>query len=375
MAVPAAPTLSRVRDWDTGYLTEAAAGWSATARSWEDTFTGLVAEIGCPGGVPWEGAAAEAAQRRAHTDRMTVIGLADRLHGASAIARDGAQLIGAARETVLQTVGAAERAGFVVQEDFSVRAAPALPGIRTAVAVFLTAELRAAVGALVGTDRAVADRLTAATTGLGVPASLGGVGDGGPPLAPPAQPEAGIAAVDAGNRRLLDEMEGEYRALPEGPVKSDRLADIAAIRAALTVPDARLVFLARPADPAGMVGAATSVGDPFTAEHLAVAMPVAGATTRGAIAGMTRDAAELRAEAARIAAAAGMGETTAAIAYLGSAPIPAPEVFLDALGGGAGVRDDDVFVVTPPAGTTDRHTSFALAAELLGRPDLAVARP
>lgn len=83
------PTLSDVRAWDIEHLTAAADFWTKTATVWEDSFTELVRRMGSPGGVPWEGEAAEAAQQLAYSDKMTVIGLADQLHHAAAIARAG----------------------------------------------------------------------------------------------------------------------------------------------------------------------------------------------------------------------------------------------------------------------------------------------
>lgn len=83
-------TLSEVRRWGIAHLTEAADQWTATATVWEDEFTGLVARAAAPAGTPWEGRAAEAAEHRAHSDRMTVISLADQLHTASGIARQRA---------------------------------------------------------------------------------------------------------------------------------------------------------------------------------------------------------------------------------------------------------------------------------------------
>lgn len=359
-------TLSQVRGWDTGFLTAAAGRWAAAARSWEDTFSGLATGVGAAG---WVGSAADAAQRRTHADRLTVIGLADRLHGAATIARDGALQIGDAQQAVLRVIHAAEVSGFVVQQDFSVTGAPVTVGTHRVRAEFFAAELRTAVGTLLSVDHAVAGRLTTATMGLGTSVfpQSGGWGAAEAPSAPPPRP--GIQAVDDANRRLLDEAERQYRALPEGVVRSDRLADVAGIRAALTVPGAHLVLIDRPEEPAAMLGAAIAVGNPFTSDHCAVTVPAAGATTRGAIAGLTRDAAALRAEAARIVAASGSTETTAAVAYLGSRPSAAAQAstFLGSLG----MREDEVVVIAPAGDAAGRSTRFGQAAALLGRPDLA----
>ena len=123
------PTRSQVENWDTEHLDAAADHWSATATIWEDRFTQLSTKINNPGGTPWEGEAAEAAQHRAYTDRL------------------------------------------IVGEDFSVtdhhiynRAAAAL---RQAQAEGYAADIRAAVADLVAADVRIASELTTATGGLG----------------------------------------------------------------------------------------------------------------------------------------------------------------------------------------------------------------
>lgn len=110
-----------------------------------------------------------------------------------------------------------------------------------------------------------------------------------------------IETIDEANRELLQAMLDEYRQLPDGQAKTDRLADIAAIQEALQTPGSYLVYLEKPDDPTQMIPAATSVGDPFKADHVSVTVPGVGSSTRESIAGMTREAAELRNEARSIA--------------------------------------------------------------------------
>jgi len=141
------------------------------ATLWEDAFTEVATQMNHPGGAPWEGVAAEAAQHRAYADRLLVVGLADQLHDAARIARTGATQIDEARRLVLRTVESAEAAGFTVGEDFSVTD-PRLydagtAAIRQAQAEAFAIDLRAGVGALVAADSGVAGQLTAATAGLG----------------------------------------------------------------------------------------------------------------------------------------------------------------------------------------------------------------
>ena len=165
------PTLSQVCGWGTAHLTEAARQWTTTATVWEDAFTEVATQITHPGGVLWEGVAAESAQHGAYTDRLLVVGLADQLHDAARIARTGAMQIDEARRLALRTVESAESAGFTVGEDFSVTD-PRLydagtAAVRQAQAEAFTTDLRAGVGALVATDSGVGGQLTAATAGLG----------------------------------------------------------------------------------------------------------------------------------------------------------------------------------------------------------------
>lgn len=187
MAIPGGPvpTLSQVRDWDTEHLVTAAGHWTKTATVWEDSFTHLAANISSPGGVPWEGEAAEAAQQRAHSDKMTVIGLADQLHSASTIATAGAREIDEARRSVVRLVDAAEEDGFTVGEDFSVSDPNYYDRLtaaaRQARAEAIATKLHAAVGTLMSVDNKVARELTTATSGLGgnVFPRTGGDGDQG----------------------------------------------------------------------------------------------------------------------------------------------------------------------------------------------------
>jgi hypothetical protein len=171
------PTLWQVHVWDTEHLAEAAAHWSGTATVWGDAFANLSAHMPCPGGSPWEGEAAEAAQHRTYTDKLTVMGLADQLHHASAIARAGARDIDAAKRGVLAAVNAARDAGFIVGEDFSVvsrESGPAsVTAARQAQAQVLAVDIRARLAELIATDQQVAAMITAAAAGVGSAPDIG----------------------------------------------------------------------------------------------------------------------------------------------------------------------------------------------------------
>ena len=133
-----------------------------------------------------------------------------------------------------------------------------------------------------------------------------------------------INEVDQANREMLEEMRDEYEQLPDGQVKTDRLADIAAIDEALQTPGSHLIYLEKPGDPSQMIPAATSVGDPFTADHVSTTVPGVSGTTRGALAGMTREAAELRNEAIEVAKSADpdnpISTNIATVAWVGYQP-------------------------------------------------------
>jgi hypothetical protein len=131
-----------------------------------------------------------------------------------------------------------------------------------------------------------------------------------------------ITAIDRANRQLLDDLEREYRQLPAGQVRTDRLADIAGIRKALTTPDSHLVYLARPDDPSQMIPAATAIGDPFNADHVSVTVPGVSGTTRETIANMTSEAYGLREEAQDIAHVTGESDNVSTIAWVGYQPPP-----------------------------------------------------
>ncbi|WP_445167509.1 hypothetical protein ACTXG7_27545 [Mycolicibacterium sp. Dal123E01] len=152
-------------------MTDAATRWTANAIMWEDAFTHLSTHITDPGGTPWDGIAAEAAQARAYSDRLIVSGLADQLHDAASIARRGADQIAYIKERVLESVHTAEIAGFSVGEDLSVdsRAAGAARQVaaRQAQAQAYANEIRTRVGELIAADQEVAAGMTRATADIG----------------------------------------------------------------------------------------------------------------------------------------------------------------------------------------------------------------
>jgi hypothetical protein len=165
------PTLSQIQGWDTEHLTDAASHWSNTADLWESTFDHVAAQMAAPGGSPWEGEGAEAAQLRASTDMVTVRGLADGLHSTASIARNGAEDIAWARQSVLDAEEDAQAAGVSVGEDLSVTSQQtggpaALQAAHHAQAEAFAADIRARAAQLVTLDQEVAAKITAAAAGI-----------------------------------------------------------------------------------------------------------------------------------------------------------------------------------------------------------------
>ncbi len=223
------PTRSEVENWDTEHLDAAADHWSKTATVWEDCFTQYAHQVANPGGAPWEGDAAEAAQQRAHSDRLIVVGLADKLHDASAIARKGAMQLKEACRLVMRSVHSAEDDGFTVGEDFSVtddrvfsRVAAAA---RQAKAEAHADAIRAAVADLVAADARIAGEITTAAAGLGTDhfAESGGPADGKPAADGQKKPEEFDWIPDPNNRTFMATgaiVDGTTDAIREAAVKA-----------------------------------------------------------------------------------------------------------------------------------------------------------
>jgi hypothetical protein len=164
-------TLSQIQGWDVDHLEAAASQWTATATNWRDGFTAVSSGIARPGGTAWEGASAEAASARSERDRQQVLGLAERLQEASSVARTGAADLAAAKSRALAFVENAQRAGFVVSEDLSVRDpltvySKPMRLIRDMQAQVLASDIRTQSTILAATDQTVASRLSTITAGF-----------------------------------------------------------------------------------------------------------------------------------------------------------------------------------------------------------------
>jgi hypothetical protein len=166
------PTLSQIEAFETDHLGAAATRWSSTAERWEDSFAKLVLHMPFPGGDPWLGDAADAAQQRAVTDLIKVRTVTDELRGAASIARRGEADLDTAKREVLSGVADAKANGFTVGEDLSVtgRTAglpPALQAARQAQAQGFAAQIRTGAAQLAALDQQVAAEIGSATAGIG----------------------------------------------------------------------------------------------------------------------------------------------------------------------------------------------------------------
>ncbi|MDI3315310.1 MAG: hypothetical protein QJR12_13890 [Mycobacterium sp.] len=113
------PTLSQLCTSQFDYL-QRFADWCERIAGVEETLQRLAREVRAPGGVEWEGEAADAAITQAETDVFRARPFLWSVADAAVIARNGQDMLEAGRRAVLDAVDDAERDGFVVQEDYSV---------------------------------------------------------------------------------------------------------------------------------------------------------------------------------------------------------------------------------------------------------------
>ena len=170
---PTAPltSLSGLYAWPTDHLSEVAAYWTDTAESWESAFNRISDHISTPGGTPWTGEAAEAAQSRADGDKIKVSGVAHQLREAAGIAQLGQDQLEALKEQAIGAVDDARADGFRVGDDLSVTDTRAGGSHEERAARKARAEghatyIRHRAAALVEHDDEIGSRITAATDGI-----------------------------------------------------------------------------------------------------------------------------------------------------------------------------------------------------------------
>lgn len=166
------PSRSQIEAWDTAHLETAATHWTSAAAQWEEHYAAIHTGTLAPGGSVWEGTAAETAQERAWADLVTVRGLTECLHDASAAARSGAEDISWAKRQVLGAISDAEANNFTVGEDLSVTPPSASsPFARVPIAEAVAAQeyatqIASAAKALAMMDQQVAGKITGALAPL-----------------------------------------------------------------------------------------------------------------------------------------------------------------------------------------------------------------
>lgn len=164
-------TRSQIEGCQTEHLHFAATAWTSDADVWESHFETIHRGTLSPGGTPWEGAGADAAQDGTFADLVRVRGMADHLHTAAAAARNGADDIAWAKRQALDAIAQAEEAGFTVGEDLSVTDRSSLlpAGARAArqsLAETFSAEIRTAAENLATVDKTVAGQVSTALAPL-----------------------------------------------------------------------------------------------------------------------------------------------------------------------------------------------------------------
>jgi hypothetical protein len=167
-AVATLPSLSQLLDWPTEHLTDAAEQWEAVAERnyglanqvWQDASS-----------VDWQGNAADALRTATHSDMIATSAAADQLQTAAKVARSGAADLYAARSRLQYALEDAHTAGFDVDEEGSVfdrstGGSAAQRAARHAEAEALAANIAQRAGQLVAADQQVADKVTAAISGI-----------------------------------------------------------------------------------------------------------------------------------------------------------------------------------------------------------------
>jgi hypothetical protein len=347
-AVLGVPTRSQIQGFDTAIndLVTSATCWREQAKQLRNGVGAYKQQMEKPSGTDWDGAAREMAVEVARGDVGVVEAAAEHMEEMARTAESAADAMHSSRRDGLYAIGDAETADFAVSEGLlctdnqtgSYDRLFSQP--RTAEAQAHQDTIVMYAQKLGGQNAQVAIKLREGAAKLAgmIPqswrddAAYGNKGDAtvhvvdhreGPPLGGPGDMSSGdVDAIDAANRRLLQEMQDAYSGLPEGQVKKDRLADIAAIREALKVRDSHLIYLAWPDNQTQMIPAATAVGDPFRADHVSVTVPGVSGTTRETIATMTSEAWGLRREAQIIAGLKGESDKVATIAWVGYQPPP-----------------------------------------------------
>jgi hypothetical protein len=115
------PTLSELRSSTFDHLGQFANHCEHISGKADKALEQLARDVRAPGGVEWEGAAGDAGIDQAETDVVRARPFLWSLPDAAAIARRGQDTLEAGKRLALDVVDEAERDGFQVGEDYSVR--------------------------------------------------------------------------------------------------------------------------------------------------------------------------------------------------------------------------------------------------------------
>jgi hypothetical protein len=115
------PTRSQLASSTFGHLGKFADWSERIANKADSAFEELAREVRRPGGVEWNGAASEQALNRAEMDLVKVRGWAWDHRDAASVARRGQEQMEAGQREALHAIDDAERDGFQVGDDYSVR--------------------------------------------------------------------------------------------------------------------------------------------------------------------------------------------------------------------------------------------------------------
>lgn len=203
-------TRSRIEGWTTGHLQSASLGWERAANIIDEQYGKAQSAVG---GVPWTGPASDRANGKLSDNLAKVRASLDLMRQAAAIAKAGAESIGAAKNDAVNAIKNTEGQFFSVSEELAVTdrlpwiISPALALMRKLQATHAQADIRARASVLEWTDQQVADQLDGMTTKLrefdleGGKGEVSGTGKPGDPqitgLPGPLRPESKAADLNS----------------------------------------------------------------------------------------------------------------------------------------------------------------------------------
>lgn len=162
-------TRSRIEGWTTGHLQSASLGWERAANIIDEQYGKAQSTVG---GVPWTGPASDRANGKLSDNLAKVRTSLDLMRQAAAIAKAGAESIGAAKNDAVNAIKNTEGQFFSVSEELAVTdrlpwiISPALALMRKLQATHAQADIRARASVLEWTDQQVADHLDGMTASL-----------------------------------------------------------------------------------------------------------------------------------------------------------------------------------------------------------------